>query len=98
MDQCPVVHASLLGSPILLHGLIPRLGSTMVADGKTLHTEALSFAVDVAQTQVDVGADALHRLYGEGAAKVLSVGPGCGQPEAEPTKDKDTEKEDCENT
>lgn len=96
MDQSPVVHASLLGSPVLLHGLIPRLGSTMVTNGKALHSEALSFAVDVAQTQVDVGADALHRLYGERAAEVLSVGPGCGQPEAEPTDDNDTEKDDGE--
>lgn len=30
--------------------------------GVALHSEALSFAVDMAQTQVDVSADALHRL------------------------------------
>lgn len=49
-----------------------------------LHSEALSFAVDVAQTQVDVSADALHRLYGQRAAQVLSVGPGRRQAEAKP--------------
>lgn len=38
----------------------------------------------MAQTQVDVGADALHRLYGQRAAQVLSVGPGCGQAETKP--------------
>lgn len=50
----------MVGGPsVLLHGLISRLGSTMMT---FLHAETLSFAVDVAQTQVDVGADALHRL------------------------------------
>lgn len=73
MDQSPVVHAL----SALLHGLIPTLGSG-------LHSEALSFAVDVAQTQVDVGADALHRLYGQRAAQVLSIGPGGGQAETKP--------------
>lgn len=52
-----------------------------------LHSEALSFAVDVAQTQVDVGADALHGLQGQGAPQVLGVGPGRGQAEAEPAGD-----------
>lgn len=33
-----------------------------IYDDDLLHAETLSFAVDVAQTQVDVGADALHRL------------------------------------
>lgn len=58
----------------------------VLVGGRALHSEALSFAVDVAQTQVDVGADALHRLYGQGAAQVLGVGPGRGQAEAEPAR------------
>lgn len=49
-----------------------------------LHSEALSFTVNVAQTQVDVSADALHRLYGQRAAQVLSIGPGRGQAKAKP--------------
>lgn len=55
-----------------------------------LHSEALSLTIDVAQAQVDVCADALHRLYGERAAQVLSVGPGGGQAEAKPAEHKDT--------
>lgn len=57
-----------------------------MTNGGALHSEALSFAVDVAQTQVDVGADALHRLYGQRAAQVLGVGPGRGQAEAKPAE------------
>lgn len=49
-----------------------------------LHSEALPFAGDVAQPQVDVGADALHGLQRQWAAQVLGVGPGGGQAEAEP--------------
>lgn len=40
------------------------------------HSEALSFAIDVAQSQVHVGPDALHGLGGQRAAQVLGVGPG----------------------
>lgn len=49
-----------------------------------LDAEAFSLAVDVAQAQVDVGADALHGLDGQGATQVLGVRPGGGQPEAKP--------------
>lgn len=52
--------------------------------GGTSHPEALSFAVDVAQTQVDVGADALHGLQRQGAPQVLGIGPGGGQAESKP--------------
>lgn len=88
MDHSPVVRAGLPGGKpsALLHGLIPRLGSTRMTNGGALHSEALSFAVDVAQTQVDVSADALHRLYGQRAAQVLSVGPGRGQAETKPAE------------
>lgn len=41
-----------------------------------LDSEALSFAVDVAQTQVNVCADTLHGLNGQGASQVLCVGSG----------------------
>lgn len=51
---------------------------------ETLHPEALSFAVNVAQTQINIGADALHRLDGQRATKVLCVGPRRGQAEAKP--------------
>lgn len=37
----------------------------------------------MAQTQVDVGPDALHGLDGQGAPQVLGVGPGRGQAETE---------------
>lgn len=60
--------------------------------GGALHSEALSFAIDVAQTQVDVSADALHRLYGQRTSQVLSVGPGCGQAEPKPAEHKDTDR------
>lgn len=76
---------------VLLHGPIPRLGSTKMTNGGALHSEALSFAINVAQTQVDVSADALHRLYRQRAAQVLSVGPGRGQAEAKSAEHKDTE-------
>lgn len=51
-----------------------------------LHSEALSFTVNVAQTQVDVSANALHRLCGQRAAQVLSIGPGRGQAKAKPAE------------
>lgn len=51
---------------------------------RVLHSEALSFAVDVAQTQIHISADALHRLYRQGASQVLSVGPRRRQAEPEP--------------
>lgn len=54
-----------------------------------LHSEALSFAVNVAQTQVDVGANALHGLNGQSAAQVLGVGPRRGQAEAKAAGQKD---------
>lgn len=55
------------GIKTLWHGLIPPFGPTGIK-GWGLHSEAFSFAIDVAQTQVDVGADALHGLYGQRAA------------------------------
>lgn len=45
----------------------------------------------MAQTQVDVSANALHRLYGQRAAQVLSVRPRRGQAEAKPAGQKDTD-------
>ena len=48
--------------------------------------EALPHPVDVAQAEVHVGADALHGLDGEGPPQVVRVGPGRGQPEAEPVE------------
>lgn len=87
-----LVHTSLpAGEPGLLEGPGSVCGG--VGGGRwglqtgALHSEALSFAVDVAQTQVDVGADALHGLQGQGAPQVLGVGPGCGQAEAEAAGD-----------
>lgn len=45
----------------------------------------------MAQTQVDVSADALHRLYGQRAAQVLSVGPRRGQAKAKPAGQENTD-------
>lgn len=45
----------------------------------------------MAQTQVDVGADALHRLYGQRAAQVLGVGPRRGQAKAKPAAEEYTD-------
>lgn len=41
-----------------------------------LHSEALPFAIDVAQPQVHVGTNALHGLDGQRTSQVLGVGPG----------------------
>lgn len=41
-----------------------------------LHSEALSFAIDVAQPQVHVRTNALHGLDGQRPSQVLGVGPG----------------------
>lgn len=88
MDRGPVVHVNLplsLGEkkkPFLL--LLQNLKEKTRERGKTSNPEALSFAIDVAQTQVNVCADALHRLYGQGTPQVVGVGPGRGQAEAKP--------------
>ena len=80
--------SSSLRRETLLLRLVPSLGP-VGSPAADLHPEALSFPVDVAQTQVDVRADALHRLYGQRAAQVLGVGPGGGQAEAEPAGHRD---------
>lgn len=50
----------------------------------TSNSEALSFAINVAETQVDVRANALHRLDGQGTSQVFGVRPRCRQAKAKP--------------
>lgn len=54
-----------------------------------LHSETLSFAIDVAQTQVDVGPDALHGLDGQRTSQVLGVGPGRREAETKAAEGED---------
>ena len=61
-----------------------ELGSTVDLDTSTvdLDAEALGLAVNVPEADVDVGADALHGLHGEGSSQVLHVGAACRQAES----------------
>lgn len=50
----------------------------------TSNSEALPLAINVPETQVDVCADALHRLDGQGTSQVFGIRPRRRQTKAKP--------------